>query len=395
MALIFLSGIIVATLCGTKLVLADISRAASPTPSPAAPATPIPLPSPANTGLQLGPLTVDGVFSAFSTWTQNATGALDTASGADLTNRTDVSNAFLIMNKNAGTLRYGFAAGAYNIPVVGFALNKTTQTGANTSLYGAVPALDVEYAPSLGFNLTVGKLATLAGQENTYTYENPNIQRGIVWNMETAVSRGARASFTSSRFTGAIEVNDGFYSGNRLGVEGEITNAPNSKATFAFVWVIPNSSAAGNATSAIANKRLYNALITYAAGKWTFSPYALWVVSPASKALGYTSQERAFGGVCNVDYAFSSQWSLPVRIEYGTSGSSPGDISPNANLLGFGPGSRAWTYTLTPTYRRGIFFTRAEASLVDLSNAAVGLAFGADGRLPNQFRTVLESGVQF
>jgi hypothetical protein len=320
---------------------------------------------------------------------------LDTATGADLTNRTDVSNAFLIMNKNAGTLRYGFAAGAYNIPVVGFALNKTTQTGANTSLYGVVPAWDVEYAPSLGFNLMGGKLATLAGQEDTYIYENPNIQRGIVWNTETAVSRGLRASFIGSRFTGAMEVNDGFYSGNRLGVEGEIANAPNSKTSFAFVWVIANSSAPGNATSAIANKRLYNALITYAPGKWTFSPYALWVVSPASKAIGYASPEHAFGGVCNIAYALSPLWSLPLRVEYGASGSSTGDISPNANLLGFGPGSRAWTYTLTPTYRRGIFFTRAEGSLVELSNAALGLAFGSDGRLASQFRVVLESGVQF
>jgi hypothetical protein len=70
MALIFLCGIIVATLSATKLVLADASPGASPTPSPAAPATPIPFPSPSNTALQLGPLTVDGVFSAFSTWTQ-------------------------------------------------------------------------------------------------------------------------------------------------------------------------------------------------------------------------------------------------------------------------------------------------------------------------------------
>jgi Putative beta-barrel porin-2, OmpL-like. bbp2 len=376
---------------------ADPAASPSALPAPAASATPTSSPSPSSTSLMLGPLTVDGVFSAFSIFTNgvNATGSLDTATGADLPNRTDVSNAFLIVNKESGTFRYGFAAGAYNIPVVGFALNKTTQTGANTSLYGAVPSLYIEYAPNSSFNLMAGKLATFTGQEDTYTYEDANIQRGIVWNMETAVSRGVRANFTGSKFTGAVEVNDGFYSGNRLGNEGQITNTPNSNTTFEFVWVIPNSSAPANTTASIANKRLYNPLVTYTAGKWSFSPYALFVDSPASSALGYTSEEHAFGGVFNVSYAFNSIWSLPLRVEYGQSGSSTKDMSPNANLLGYGPGSSAWTYTLTPTYRRGIFFARAEGSIVNVSNFAPGLAFGTNGNHSNQSRTGVETGIQF
>lgn len=325
----------------------------------------------------------------------NATGSLDTPTGADLTNRTDVSNAFLIVNKNAGTFRYGFAAGAYNIPVVGLALNRTTQSGANTSLYGAVPSMDIEYAPNSSFNLMAGKLATFTGQESTYTYEDPNIQRGLIWNIETAVSRGVRASFTGSKFNGAVEVNDGFYSGNRIGFEGQITNSPSSNATFTFVWVIPNSSAPGNTTASIANKRLYNPLVTYTRGKWTFAPYALFVDSPSSKALGYTSEEHAFGGVFNVAYALSSQWSFPLRVEYAKSGSSTKDLSPNANLLGYGPGSSAWTYTLTPTYRHGIYFARAESSMVNVAHYAPHAAFGALGNLSNQFRTGIETGIQF
>ncbi|HXW50470.1 MAG TPA: outer membrane beta-barrel protein [Candidatus Acidoferrales bacterium] len=376
--------------------LAEPTGGPSPAPSSASP-TPQPTPSPASTSLTLGPLTIDGVLSAFTMFTNgvNASGSLDTATGADLTNRTDISNAFLIVNKNSGTLRYGFAAGAYNIPVVGFALNKTTQTGANTSLYGALPSVYVEYAPTAAWNLMAGKLATFTGQEDTYTYENANIQRGIVWNIETAVSRGVRSNFTGSRFTGAIEVNDGYYSGNRLGFEGQITNAPNANTTFEFVWVIPNSSAPANATASIANKRLYNPLLTYTAGRWTFSPYLLFVDSPASSALGYTSEEHAFGAVFNASYAFNPTWSLPLRVEYGKSGSAVGDTSPNANLLGYGPGSSAWTYTLTPTYRRGIFFARTEASIVDVGSYAPGAAFGPQGDDANQFRVGAESGIQF
>jgi Putative beta-barrel porin-2, OmpL-like. bbp2 len=253
----------------------------------------------------------------------------------------------------------------------------------------------VEYAPTNYFNLQAGKLATFAGQESTYTYQNINIQRGIIWNIETAVSRGVRGTFTGSKFSGGLEINDGYYSGNRLGVEGQITNTPSASITYEFVFVIPNSSAPANATASIANKRLYNPLLTYTTGKWQFQPYLLWVESPASKALGYANAEHAFGGVFMGTYSLSSTWSLPFRVEYGKNGSTRSDTSPNANLLGYGPGSSAWTYTLTPTYRKGVFFARAEASDVNVANLTPGTAFGTGGTQSNQVRTGLEAGLQF
>ncbi|MBV8338452.1 MAG: outer membrane beta-barrel protein [Candidatus Eremiobacteraeota bacterium] len=373
------------------------SPAAAATPAPAASASPSPSPTPTSTSLALGPLSVDGVFSAFSLFTSgvNATGALDTPTGIDVNNRTDISNVFLIVNKESGTFRYGFAAGAYNIPVVGFALNKTTQDGANTSLYGALPSVYVEFAPNNSFNLQAGKLATMTGQESTYTYEDINIQRGIIWNMEPAVSRGVRGTLTGSKFNGALEVNDGFYSGNRIGFEGQITNTPSSSTTFEIVFMVANASAPPNATASIANKQLLDPMLTYTTGKWTFSPYLLWVNSPKSAALGYINDEHAFGAVFMSTYALSSMWSLPLRVEYGRNGSSQSDTSANANLLGYGPGSGAWTYTLTPTYRRGIFFARAEASDVNVQGFTPGLAFSPSGMQTNQFRSGLEAGVQF
>ena len=370
--------------------------AGSATASPASP-SPSPSPSPSSTSLTLGPLTVDGVFSFFSAYTSgvNASGSFDTTGGADRSNRTDISNAFLIVNKNAGTFRYGFAAGAYNIPVLGFALNNTIQNGANTSLYGALPSVYAMYAPTASFNIEAGKLATFTGQESTYTYENPNIERGIVWNMETAVSRAVRANFTGAKFNAGLEVDDGFYSGNRLGVQGQISNTPNASTTLAFVFVVPNASAPGNPTSSIANKRLYNPLLTYTTGKWTFAPYALFVESPANTALGYTNSEHAFGGVLNATYAVNSDWNVAGRVEYGKNGSTATDTGANANLLGYGPGSSAWTYTLTPAYRHGVFFARADLSEVSVGSFAHGAAFGTAGTTASQFRTVLESGIQF
>lgn len=382
-------------------VLADTSAASPPaatasaTPVPASSASPSPAPS--STSLTLGPLTIDGVFSAFSLFTSgvNATGALDTSTGVDLSNRTDISNAFLIVSKQSGTFRYGFAAGAYNIPVVGFALNKTIQNGANTSLYGALPSVYVEYAPTGFFNVQAGKLATMTGQESTYTYENINIQRGIIWNMEPAVSRGVRGTFTGAKFNGALEVNDGYYSGNRIGFEGQVTNTPSASTTLELVFMLPNASAPPNTTASIANKQLLNPLLTYTTGKWQFLPYLLWVDSPKSAALGYTNDEHAFGAAFMTTYSLSATWSLPLRVEYGKNGSTASDTSANANLLGYGPGSGAWTYTLTPTYRRGVFFARAEASDVNVQGFTPGIAFGTSGTQSNQFRSGLEAGLQF
>jgi hypothetical protein len=367
----------------------------SPTPLPEATASASPAPS--STSLTLGPLTIDGVLSAFSLFTSgvNATGALDTPTGADVSTRTDISNAFLIVNKSSGTFRYGFAAGAYNIPVVGFAINKTIQNGANTSLYGALPSAYVQYAPTSSFSLEAGELATVIGQESTYTYLNMNVQRGIIWNMETAVSRGVRGIFTGAKFNGALEINDGYYSGNRGGVEGQISNTPSSSTTVEFAFVVPNASAPANSTASIANKQLFNPMLTYSTGKWQFLPYLLWVKSPKSAALGYMNEEHAFGAVFMSTYTLSPTWSLPFRVEYGKNGSTPSDTSPNANLLGYGPGSSAWTYTSTPTYRRGVFFARAEASDVNVTNFTPGTVFGASGTQSNQFRTGLEAGLQF
>lgn len=203
----------------------------------------------------------------------NATGNLANGGGADQPNRFNVSSAFLTITRNTGFFRYGASAGVYSIPVVGLSGNKTFQAGANVNTYGPLPSAYIGLNPNDHVSLIAGYLATLIGQEYTYTYQNSNIQRGLVWNMETAVSRGARITLTGGKFTGALEVNDGFFSGHYLGVEGSFTMAPDSNHSLQFVFVIPNSQAPGNWTAAIANKRLYNLMYTATSGRWTFAPY--------------------------------------------------------------------------------------------------------------------------
>jgi hypothetical protein len=61
----------------------------------------------------------------------------------------------------------------------------------------------------------------------------------------------------------------------------------------------------------------------------------------------------------------------------------------------YGPGSAAWSITVTPTYQYQRYFTRAEFSYVTTSHATPGLAFGPNGFNTTQARFLLESGLLF
>ncbi len=368
--------------CSAAPALADPVPPPTPSPLPSAPAP--------------QPVVLNGILLATQAFTANvnATGNLAN-NGSDQPSRFNISNAFLTVTRNSGFVRFGASAGMYSIPVLGVSGNKTLQANANTNLYGPLPSVYVSLNPNDHFSITAGKLATLIGQESTYTYLNPEIQRGLVWNMETAVSRGVRVTLTGAKYTGALEVNDGFYSGHFLGIEGSLALATDPKTAYQFVFVIPNSQAPSNPTATIANKRLLNLMYTATRGQWTFAPYVLFVQSPQSSALGYTAAESALGLVFIATLALNPMWSVTARLEDLANQSSTNDQSPNADLVGFGPGSGARTFTVTPAYRHGQFLLRADFSQVIARSATRGLAFGAMGSVPHQSRLVIESGLRF
>ena len=84
--------------------------------------------------------------------------------------------------------------------------------------------------------------------------------------------------------------------------------------------------------------------------------------------------------------------SLPVRFEYLGSTGSAAEGAPN---LLYGPGSKAWSITFSPTYQYKIFFARAEISHVGTSSTTSGLVFGPSGTNTTQTRGMLEVGVLF
>jgi hypothetical protein len=369
-------------------------RTAQADPTPVASATPSSSPTPAASPSP--PVVLHAVLSGSLALTSgvNATGSFDASNGHDRATRANVSNAFVLLSRTQGTFQYALQGGAYSIPVVGAAGNKTIQTGANTDLYGSLPLAYVEYVPNGTFNVSAGVLATLTGAESTYTYLNWNIQRGSVWNVENAVSRGFRASFATGKLTTTLGADDGFYSGRYGAAEGSLTYAPDASDSLLFVALVPNSRTPGNPTASVANKELLNVVFTRTRGNLQIAPYILYARSPAAASLGYKGPESAFGGAFLANWTLSSHFTTAFRYETLHNSSTINDSSANADLVGYGPGSGVNTYTVTPGWSNGHAFARMDLSSVRVTSPAPGLAFGDHGTQRNQFRTMFEIGVQ-
>ncbi len=369
----------------------------APSPAPAA-ATASPSPAPSPTPTPVPAYSLHGAFSLYALHTNgvNATGALDEPSGVDLADRAQVSNGLVAVTKNTSQLQGGITIGAYALPVVGQAINPTTQQGANSSLYGYFPTAYLAYVPNGHVTVSAGQLATLLGQESGFTFQNVNVQRGIVWAAEPSFSRGVRATYVQGKFTGNLEYNDGFYSGDSgRAVEGLAGWAPSAATNLQVAFIAPGKNTPGNVTASIANKNEIDFMLMQSFGKLQLEPYVLLVNSPASASLGYTSGESALGGVVIATYAFNGMYSVALRYESYGNNSGTNATSPNADLVGYGPGSSAQTWTFTPAYRSNLFFTRVEFSSVRASRFTPGLAFGNGGNGSTQTRFLIETGAQF
>ena len=93
-------------------------------------------------------------------------------------------------------------------------------------------------------------------------------------------------------------------------------------------------------------------------------------------------------GALLVNYAFSPNWSLGGRVEYIGADN-------NSFIELYGPGSNAWSVTITPTYQYKVFFARADVSYVGLGSATTGLEFGVNANRTSQVRGLLEAGIIF
>ena len=126
-------------------------------------------------------------------------------------------------------------------------------------------------------------------------------------------------------------------------------------------------------------------------------PYFQYTHVPSASSIGALTWASTYGGAILANYTFGedtplSGFSVPIRFEYISSTGSLASGSPN---LVYGPGSNAWSVTLTPTYQYKVFFARAEFSHVAANGTTPGLAFGRDGMTTTQTRVPFETGIVF
>ncbi len=370
--------------------------AAPAAPAPAAPAAPAPLSTPSVTGplsnlppaiFDAGPfgkLSVNGIVSGFGMWQDNH-------SFGDSNTQAALSNGQIWIQKTDGWFQFYIQAGGYDILSLGLPFLDTDKT--IHYLFGPLPVAFAKLQAGKNTSILIGELPTLIGAEYTFSFENMNIERGLLWNQENAVTKGIQLNQTMGKFAASLAWTDGFYSNRYSWLSGSLayTNGPHA---ISFV-------AGGNygktgfetfATPVQNNGSIYNVIYTYTKGSWIIQPYYQYTTVPTDANIGIVKGAHTNGGAILLSYAFKHGFSLPARYEYiASSGSAAEDA---VNLM-YGPGSTGTSITVTPTFQVGGFFLRGDLSWTHVGDITPGYAFGPTGADKNQARAVAEVGFIF
>ncbi len=398
------------SMAGAAMAIAMIAGAQTPaplapaqTPAPTAtPAAAADAPAPLSTFVLTGPLqwlppatfdagplgklSVNGILTGFSVFQNNSVTGDDSAQAT-------LTNGQIFIQKADGKLQYFVQAGVYTMPTLSVPFVNAQNTLNN--FYGPVPVAFLKLQAAKNTQFLLGSLPTLMGAESTFTYQNFNIERGIVWNQENAINRGLQVNQTLNKYLSAsLSWNDGYYSNRYSWLSGSatLTKGPHT-LVYDGMGNLGQTVFQTAATPVQNNGYMHAVIYTYAKGPWIISPYFQYGKLPANATVGVPTGTSATGGAINASYAFKSGFSLPVRVEYLKSSGSATDGS--VNMLGFGPGSGGVTFTATPTYQKGGMYLRSDLAVVHATDYATGAVFGKTGTDASQFRGVLEFGFIF
>jgi hypothetical protein len=399
------SHLILRSFAGAALAMAMVAAAnGQATPAPAAPAAeaPAPAPAPLSTFVLTGPLqwmppatfdagplgklSVNGIVTGFSQFQNNHVPGDDSAQAT-------LSNGQIFIQKADGKVQYYIQAGVYTMQALSVPFTNAQNTVNNT--YGPVPVAYLKLQAAKNTQFLIGSLPTLMGAESTFTYQNFNVERGIVWNQENAINRGIQVNQTLNKYLSAsMSWNDGYYSNRYSWLSGSVTFTKGRHVLVYDGMGNLGQTAYQTAATPVQNNGYMHAVIyTYTKGPLIISPYFQYGNLPTNAKVGVSKGTSATGGALNVSYAFKRGFSLPARVEYLTSSGNATDGS--INMLGFGAGSAGTTFTATPTYQKGGMYLRSDLAWVHAKDYTPGSVFGKTGTDANQFRGALEFGFIF
>jgi hypothetical protein len=306
----------------------------------------------------------------------------------DKDSRLDLTNAQIEVQKTDGVFQFFVEAGAYSLPSLGTPYVKASDLPQETFHY--VPNAFIKIVPNAAFNVQAGILPTLIGAEYTFTFQNMNIARGLLWNQEPAVSRGVQANITQGPWAVSLAWTDGYYSGKYTTGSTLITYTVGKEDTVAFAGSVQfkKTDKSSFATPLAQNNGdIFNLIWTHTEGAWQIVPYLQYGHTPKSTTAGLPASGSTWGGAVLGKYQFNPMFSLAARGEYtSSSGAQP---------LLYGPKSDAWSFTVTPTWQFKTFFIRGELSFTKISDGAAGAMFGPNGDKDSQSRAMVETGVLF
>ncbi len=354
------------------------------------------LPTPAMTGpLQtaaphtldagsIGQINVTGIVSGTGMIQGNHLPGDDTA-------QADLSNGMVFIQKTTGWWQFYLQAGAYNIPDLAIPFISTGDTMSN--FFGPLPVGYLKLAPTKNSSILIGKLPTLMGAEYTFSFENMNIERGLLWNQENDINRGIQVNQTLGKFTASLSWNDGFYSNRYTWMSGSLTyaNGPHSLA-FSAMGNLGETAFRTLATPVQNNSSMYAFVYTYTRRNWIVQPYYQYSNVPTDPKIGIVKGASTQGGALLVNYSFKHHLSLAGRGEYISSTGNAGEQA--VNLI-FGPGSGGWSVTATPTFQNHGIFVRGDFSFVQAIHFTPGDGFGPQGLDRSQPRVQVEAGLMF
>ncbi|WP_162915105.1 outer membrane beta-barrel protein [Desertibaculum subflavum] len=341
-------------------------------------------------GASLGRLYVTGVVSGLGLWQSNP------FAGNDHT-YADIGNAMVTAQTEPGVVQFVAQAGLYSMPTLGEPYTRSTKL--NSRLYGPLPIAYAKFAPDDGFSVQIGRLPTLLGAEWDWTYQNVNIERGLLWNQENSINQGIQVNYAAGPVELSLSLNDGFFSGKFHWLTGAATYAidDDNWLTLSAGGALRSSGIDTFRTPLAQNNSVIVNLIYEAyRGPWSITPYLQYTHVPnnhSMRSAGFTDEASTYGAALIVAYAFDENWKLAARGEYIASSGSDAKGAPE--LVTGGPGADNWSFTLTPTYQYKTFFARAEFSYVGLGNVTPDFGFGKSGNDKSQVRVLFETGFIF
>ncbi len=314
----------------------------------------------------------------------------DNATPGDRGSTADLSNGQIIVQKIDGVLQFYVQAGTYALPALGTPYWGLTNSAKAGAYFGAVPEAYVKLQATPELSVQLGKLPTLVGAEYTFTVQNMTIERGLLWSQEPAVSQGLQVNYATGPWALSVSLNDGYYSDKYDWLSGSMgyTFSPKDSLTFIAAENFGASTRSTVATPLLQNNSaIYNLIWTHTAGAWIVTPYLQYSAVPTDRSSSILKTTSSFGGAVIAKYSFNKLFSLAGRAEY--------IDSTGAYSLLYGPKSKAWSLTLTPTVQVKSVFVRGEMSYTQAADFAAGAGFGARGGRAGQARAVIETGLLF